>query len=65
MFTSFKGKVVDLYDDNAKIIRRFQMRADVVNAQVSGSGKDAQVAITMKDGHFEVYKSSGVLTRRG
>lgn len=65
MFTSFKGRTVDLYDDYAKIIRRFQMRADVVNAQISGSGKDATIAITMKDGHYEVYKSTGMLIRRG
>lgn len=65
MFASFKGKVVDLYNDNMSIIRRFQMKAEVVNASINGSGKDAQIAITMKDGHFEVYKSNGSLVRRG
>lgn len=61
---SFKGRQVDLFDYSGKIIRRFNTRAEVVNAQVSGSGKNATVAISMKDGKFEIYKSDGTVVRR-
>lgn len=35
------------------------MKADVVTATVSGYGKDAVVAIVMKDGKMHLYKSNG------
>ena len=55
----FKGRQVDLFDYNGKIIRRFIAKAEVANAQVNGSGSNATVAITMKNGKFEIYKSNG------
>ena len=61
---SFKGKQVDLFDYSGKIVRRFNTRAEVVNAQVNGSGKNATVAISMKDGKFEIYRSDGTVVRR-
>lgn len=61
---NFKGKNVNLYDENGKIIRRFLARAEVVNAQINGQGKDTTVAISTKDGKFELYKSNGTVIRR-
>ena len=61
---SFKGKQVDLFDLNGKFIRRFNTRADVVNAGLNKSGQDTTVAITTKDGKFEIYKSNGTVVRR-
>lgn len=63
-FTSFSGKHVDLYDEYKRIIRRYNLHADVVNAQVSGAGQDAVVAIVCKDGKTYLYKSNGQLIRR-
>ena len=47
-----------------KFIRRFNTRANVVNAVVNGAGKDSTVAISMQDGKFEIYKSNGTVIRR-
>ena len=63
-YATFKGKKVDLYNQNKQLIRRFNMKSDVVNAQVTGSGQDSIVAITMKNGKTEVYKSNGQLIRK-
>ncbi len=60
----FKGKNVDLYDENGSIIRRFRARAEVVNAQITKSNNNPVVAITTKDGKFEMYKADGSLIRR-
>lgn len=61
---SFKGKQADLFDYNGKFIRRFIARADIVNAVVNGSGRASTIAITTKDGKFEVYRSDGSVVRR-
>jgi len=61
---SFKGKQVDMYDYTGKFVRRFNARAEVVNAVVNGSGQNSTVAITTKDGKFEIYKSNGTVIRR-
>ena len=61
---SFRGRQVDLFDYSGKVIRRFNTKAEVVNAQVSGSGRNATVAISMKDGKFEIYRSDGSVVRR-
>jgi len=63
-YATFKNRRVDLYNMDKSLIRRFNMKADVVNAQVSGSGQNAVVAITMVNGKTEVYKSNGTLVRR-
>lgn len=62
-YATFSGKRVDLYNYNKQLLRRFNMKADVVNAQVSGSGKDTVVAIVLKDGKSYLYKSNGQLLR--
>ncbi len=62
-YATFMGKRVDLYNYNKQLIRRYNMKADVVNAQVSGAGKDAVVAIVCKDGKNFLYKSNGQLVR--
>ena len=62
-YATFSGKKVDLYNYNKQLIRRFNMKADVVNAQVSGAGQDAVIAIVCKDGKNFLYKSNGQLIR--
>ena len=62
-YATFSGKHVDLYNYNKQLIRRYNMKAEVVNAQVSGSGKNAYVAIVCKDGKNYLYKSNGQLMR--
>lgn len=62
-YATFSGKKVDLYNFNKQLIRRYNMKADVVTAQVSGSGKDAVVAIVLKDGKSYLYKSNGQMLR--
>ena len=61
---SFKGKQVDMFDYTGKFVRRFNARAEVVNAVINGSGQNSTVAITTKDGRFEIYKSNGTVIRR-
>ena len=63
-FVQFKKKKVDLYNQYKQLIRRFNMKADVVNAQISGAGQDCYEAITMSNGKTELYKSNGQLVRR-
>lgn len=64
MFANWKKKTVMLYNDYGKIIRQFTVAAEVVDAAISGAGKDAVVAITMKDGKTVLYKSNGQIMRR-
>lgn len=64
MYVNFRGKTASLYDNNSAIIRRFTTNADIVNAQVSGSGMDAVVALTMVNGKTWLYKSNGEIIRR-
>lgn len=62
-YATFSGKHVDLYNYNKQLLRRFNMKADVVNAQVSGAGKNATVAIVLSNGKSYLYKSNGQLLR--
>lgn len=62
-YATFSGKRVDLYNYNKQLIRRYNLKSDVVNAQVSGYGKDSIVAIVCKDGKNYLYKSNGQLIR--
>ena len=62
-YATFSGKRVDLYNYNKQLIRRFNMKSDVVNAQVSGAGKDSVVAIVCNNGKSFLYKSNGQLLR--
>lgn len=63
-YVQFKKKKVDLYNQYKQLVRRFNMKADVVNAQITGAGQDCYVAITMSNGKTELYKSNGQLIRR-
>ena len=63
-YTTFKNKRVDLYNEYKQLISRFNMKAEVVNAQVQGAGKECFVAITMNNGKTELYKSNGQLVRK-
>lgn len=63
-YATYKNRRVDLYNMDKSLIRRFNMKADVVNAQVTGFGQDAVIAITMSNGRTELYKSNGTLIRR-
>lgn len=63
-YAEFIGKTCNLRNLEKKIIRRFIMQSDIVNAQVSGAGDDAIVAIVCKDGHSYVYSSDGRLIRK-
>ena len=64
MYANFKGRQVELYNDTKQIVRRFTVSANVVNAQVSGSGTNAVIAITMQNGKTVLYRSNGQLIRR-
>lgn len=64
MYVNFKGKTAQLYNDYKQIIRQFRANAEIVNAQVQGSGKDATVALTMKNGKTILYKATGQIIRR-
>lgn len=63
-YVQFKKKKVDLYNQYKQLIRRFNVKADVVNAQVTGAGQECYVAITMSNGKTELYKSNGQLVRK-
>jgi hypothetical protein len=63
-YAEFMGKTCNLRNLEKKIVRRFIMQSDIVNAQVSGAGDDAIVAIVCKDGHSYVYSSDGRLIRK-
>lgn len=60
----YKGKQVNLFDHNGKIIRRFIARAEVANAQIDSSGQNPVIAISTKDGKFEMYRADGSVIRR-
>lgn len=63
-YAEFIGKTCNLRNLEKKIVRRFIMQSDIVNAQVSGAGDDAIVAIVCKDGHSYIYSSDGRLIRK-
>lgn len=65
MFVQFSGKKVDLYTNTKQFVRRFNVPHDVVNAQVSGDGEHATVAITMKNGRTNLYSWTGQIIRQG
>lgn len=63
-YATFKGKKVDLYRFDKRLIRRFNMKSDVVNAQIQKAGQETYVAIVTKDGKAYLYKSNGTLVRQ-
>jgi len=60
----FKGKEASLLDQEGKLIRKFKAKAEIVNAQITKSSTNPIIAITTKDGKFELYRADGVLIRR-
>lgn len=64
MYVNFKGKAAQLYHNNKQIIRQFRVAAEIVNAQIQGSGQNAIIAITMKNGKTVLYKANGQIVRR-
>lgn len=58
-YVEFRGKDCTLRNMEKRIVRKFFMSSDVVNAQVSGSGDNAIVAIVCKDGKTYTYRSDG------
>lgn len=63
-YVAFKGRHVELRDYDKKLIRKYTMNADVVNAQVQGYGKECTVAIVVAGGKCFVYRSDGRLLRK-
>lgn len=63
-YAEFTGKTCNLRNLEKRLIRKFIMQSDIVNAQVTGAGKEAVVAIVCKDGHAYVYSSDGKLLRK-
>lgn len=63
MYVNFKGRSAYLYKEDASIIRQFRVAADIVNAQVSGAGENAVVALTTVDGKTFLYRSNGSIIR--
>lgn len=64
MFANFKNKLIKIYKDNGQIIRQFTVPAEVLNVVITGGGKDANVAVTMKNGKTVVYKANGQISRQ-
>ena len=66
MYVNFKPKtrIVQLYNDNGSVVRRFIAKAEVIDAHISGTGKEALIAIVCKNGYTEVYKANGTVVRR-
>lgn len=64
LYLNFKGKTAQLFNQNKKLIRKFTVQSEITNAQVSGTGLDAIVAITMKNGKTILYKSTGQIIRK-
>lgn len=64
MYITFKNRQASLYNDTKQIVRQFRTSSDIVNAQVSGSDKNAVIALTMKNGKTVLYRSDGTIIRR-
>jgi hypothetical protein len=63
-YCNFNGKHVELRAEDRRLVRKFTMQSKVVNAQVTGAGQNATVAITMENGKTYLYKADGRLVRR-
>lgn len=63
-YATFHKQEVELRRYTKQLVRKFHMNADVINAQVSGEGKNATIAITTINGQTYIYKWDGTLIRR-
>lgn len=64
LYLNFKGKTAQLLNQNKQIIRKFSVSSEITNAQVTGTGQSAVIAITMKNGKTILYKSNGQIIRK-
>ena len=64
LYLNFKGKTAQLLNQNKQIIRKFSVSSEITNAQVTGTGLNAVIAITMKNGKTILYKSNGQIIRK-
>lgn len=64
-FVTFHGRVAELYDSDRVLVRRFNMPCEVVGAQLTGSGNDMKVTITMANGRWEIRTWYGATYRMG
>lgn len=64
LYLNFKGKTAQLLNQNKQIIRKFSVSSEITNAQVTGTGQNAVIAITMKNGKTILYKSNGQIIRK-
>lgn len=64
LYLNFKGKTAQLLNQNKQIIRKFSVSSEITNAQVTGIGQNAVIAITMKNGKTILYKSNGQIIRK-
>ena len=64
LYLNFKGKTAQLPNQNKQIIRKFSVSSEITNAQVTGTGQNAVIAITMKNGKTILYKSNGQIIRK-
>lgn len=66
LYAEWSGNRVTVYNQFKTLVRRINVRHDVVGVQVSGDSEtDAMVAITQSNGKTDLYKSSGQIVRRG
>ena len=63
-YAAFTGKTCELRTLQRRVVRKFTMLADIVNAQVQDAGDETYVAITCKNGITYVYTSDGRLIHR-
>lgn len=61
---AFKGKEVSIFFQDGSLLRRFKAKAEIVTAQITKSNTNPVVALTTKDGKFELYRTDGTLIRR-
>ncbi len=64
-YVTFHGRTAELYDSDRSLIRRYNMPCEVVGTQVSGSGNNMKVTITMSDGRWEIREWNGMTYRKG
>ena len=64
LYLNFNGKTAQLLNQNKQIIRKFSVSSEITNAQVTGTGQNAVIAITMKNGKTILYKSNGQIIRK-
>lgn len=66
LYAEWSGKKVVIRTHTKTMVRAINARETVVGVQISGdSPTDAMVAIAMSNGRTDLYKSSGLLVRRG